>query len=112
MKLKLFLVLGLMLLTGCSDKEMAKFWGNYNEWYAGLIEGVVQEVVFKYHDELIDSRKIECNYYVELNDGTQLKFNKSYHAKENSCKYQANDNVSLEVYEDSLGDKRYELIFK
>lgn len=109
------ILIGLLALMGMvyatsSDIEKAQFLGKYNQWYVGLEEGNVQDVYYQYHDHLIDSVKIECDYYIQLQDGTQLKVNKSHHAKNLTCKYQQGDTALVEVWEDSLGNKEYRLI--
>lgn len=110
MKCKTLVLLSLLTLAGCSDVERAKFTGNYSQWYSGLQSGVTKQVVYRYHEHLIDSVKIECDYYIELDDGKQLKFTRSHHAREMTCRYETGENVNVEVYEDSLGHKEYKLV--
>lgn len=111
MKNKLIAVLSVVpLLTGCSEIELKQFFGSYSEWYTGLDRGVVQRVNYDYRDHLIESVRISCDYYVKLDNGKQLKFSEERHAKESTCRYEENQYIDVEVYEDNLGNVRYSLI--
>lgn len=110
MKMKIILVLVLIALTGCSEVECSKFFGTYDQRYVGLEKGVAVDVNYKYNEHLIDSHKIECDYYVELEDGKQLKYSRYHHARELTCKYNIGDEVNVEVYEDIFGNREYKLV--
>lgn len=108
--MKMILVLLLIALTSCSEVERAKFFGTYDKWYVGLEKGVAADVNFQYNWRLVDSRKIKCDYYIELEDGEQLKYSRYNHDKELTCKYNTGDEVNVEVYEDTFGNREYILV--
>lgn len=109
-KLKSVMLLSLFLLTGCDEVEKQKFLGTYKTHYVGLEEGIIQEVVYKYDEKLIEEIRVSCDYYVELNDGKELKFSVSRLSSETVCRYEKGDNVKVEVLEDTVGDTHYSLV--
>lgn len=89
----------------------ALFWVEANKpTYLGLEAGTIEAVTYTKEETLIETHQVTCRYYVTLGDGTPLKFTKTHPGTVDSCPYDEQESIQVEVHETRWKEKTYQLL--